>query len=84
MIVKLNRADYVVNSDEFEIQHHPQFTSLLLKNDLALLERIVSLINECSSLNLKTLINYDTKFGGFIPLNCSSNFENVLLLNVNL
>jgi len=80
MIVKINGVDYLVNTNEFEKQNHQQFTNLQLKNDLALLERIVSLINECSSLKLNTLINYDTKFGGFIPLNCCNNFENIFLL----
>ena len=81
MMTKINGIEYLVNSDEFKKHNHAQFTNLQLKNDLALLERVVSLINECSSLNIKNLITYDTKFGGFIPLNCCSNFENILLLD---
>ena len=81
MIVKLNDIEYLVNSGEFEIINHPQFTNLHLKNDLALLERIVSLINECTTLNIKNLISYNTKFGGYIPLNCSQKFQNILLLD---
>jgi hypothetical protein len=81
MIVKLNGIEYLVNSGEFEIINHPQYTNLHLKNDLALLERITSLIKECTNLNIKNLVSYDTKFGGFLPLNCSHKFENVFLLN---
>ena len=81
MVIKLNGRDYVVNDDEFIIQPHNTFTNLHLKDDLALLERIVSLISECSYLNLKNLICYNTKFGGFIPINCSKYFENIFLLN---
>jgi len=82
-MVKLNGNSYLVNSGEFKEINHQQFTNLRLKTDLALLERIVSLINEFSCLNLKNLIIYNTKFGGFIPINCSQYFENVFLLETD-
>jgi predicted O-methyltransferase YrrM len=80
MITKINGFDYIVNNNEFEKYNHEQFTNLHLKKDVGLLERIVSLINECSILNLKTLVIYNTQFGGFIPINCSQNYENIILL----
>ena len=80
MIAKINGFDYIINSNEFEKYNHTQFTNLNLKKDVGLLERLVSLINECSGLNLKTLIMYNTQFGGFIPINCSQYFENIFLL----
>ena len=80
MISKINGFDYNVNSNEFEKYNHIQFTNLNLKKHVSSLERIISLINECSNLNLKTLFIYDTQFGGFIPINCSQYFENIFLL----
>ena len=80
MIAKINGFDFIVNNNEFEKYNHTQFTNLNLKKDVGSLERLVSLINECSGLNLKTLIIYNTQFGGFIPINCSQYFENVFLL----
>jgi hypothetical protein len=80
MISKINGFDYNVNSNEFEKYNHTQFTNLNLKKHVSPLERIISLINECSGLNLKTLIIYDTQFGGFIPINCSQYFVNIFLL----
>jgi hypothetical protein len=80
MISKINGFDYNVNSNEFEKYNHTQFTNLNLKKRVSQFERIISLINECSGLNLKTLIIYDTQFGGFIPINCSQYFVNIFLL----
>ena len=79
-MVKINGMDYLVNNNEFEKLDHNLFSNLQLKNDLALLERIVSFINECSVLHLKKLVIYNTRFGGFIPINCSPFFETVYLM----
>ena len=79
-MVKINGMDYLVNNNEFEKLDHNLFSNLQLKNDLALLERIVSFINDCSVLHLKKLVIYNTRFGGFIPINCSPFFETVYLM----
>jgi hypothetical protein len=81
MMVKLNGTDYLVNSGEFEKINHQQFTNLQLKTDLALLERIVSLINEflCILKPSSNALFINITHGGFIPINCSDNYKNIFI-----
>ena len=80
MFVKINGEDYQVNNNEFEQQHHDRFTNLLIRKDVGYLERIVSLICELNCLNLKNLIIYNTNKGGYLPINCSFFYENLILV----
>ena len=59
------------------------------------MERIISLINELSCLKINNLVIYNTTHGGFIPIQCSQNYQKIftiettfshienILLNVN-
>jgi len=80
MLVKLNGKQYKVNSNEFEKQKHDRYTHLLIRKDIAIFERIVSLINECNCFNIKNLIMYNINCGGYLPINCSKYYENITLL----
>ena len=80
MLISINGLDYQVNNNEFEKQPHNEFTNLVIRKDVNILERLVSLINECSCLNSKNLIVYNTTNGGYLPINCSLYYKNIFLL----
>ena len=75
MLLRINGIDYNVNSDEFAKIPHDQYQNLVIRESVGKFERIISLINEMSHLNVETLIVYNTTHGGFIPINCSPNFQ---------
>ena len=79
--VKINDFDYQVNNNEFEIKPHRSFSNLKIRKDVGNLERIISIFKECAtSLNLTNLVVYNMNCGGFIPLQCSSFFEKIFLV----
>jgi predicted O-methyltransferase YrrM len=81
MLVKIDGQEYEVNPNEFLHQPHERFTNLVIRNDVAKLERIASLLNElCICLKIKNLIIYNANCGGFLPLQCSSNFKKIFLV----
>jgi hypothetical protein len=84
MIVKINQNEYQVNENEFEQQYHNIYTSLLIRKDVGMLERIISLINELNFLNIKNLIVYNTNNGGYLPINCHNSFNNIILVETQI
>jgi tetratricopeptide (TPR) repeat protein len=79
--VKINNFEYQVNNNEFEIQPHRSFTNLKIRKHVGKLERIISILKECAtSLNVTNLVLYNMNCGGFIPLQCSSFFEKIFLV----
>jgi len=84
MIVKINGEDYQVNENEFQQEYHDKFTNLLIRKDVGYLERVVSLISEVNCLHLKNLIMYNTNKGGYLPINCSNHYENLILVETQV
>ncbi len=84
MIVKINGEDYQVNENEFQQEYHDKFTNLLIRKDVGYLERVVSLISELNCLHLKNLIMYNTNKGGYLPINCSNHYENLILVETQV
>ena len=81
MLLKINGIDYHINADECAKIPHDKFNFLVIRDSVGTLERIVSLINEIGNLNIETLIVYNTTHGGFVPINCSPNFQTVFALD---
>jgi predicted O-methyltransferase YrrM len=84
MLIKVTGKEYEVNKNEFEHQPHERYSNLLIRKDIGLIERIVSLINELSCLSVKNLIIYNTNKGGYLPINCSTYYENITLIETNM
>ena len=82
MLLKINGIDYQINADECAKIPHDKFNFLVIRDSVGTLERIVSLINEIGHLNIETLIVHNTTHGGFIPINCSPNFQKVIALDM--
>jgi hypothetical protein len=72
MIVTLENKKYHVEDNEFTTFTIQEYCNLKLYNDLAIMERIVSLINECCSLSNNSHFGMiQPTHGGFIPINCT-------------
>jgi predicted O-methyltransferase YrrM len=81
MLVKIDGLEYQVNANEFVHEPHDRFTNLVIRSDVAKLERLCALFNDLAiSLKMKNLIIYNTNCGGFLPIQCSTNFEKVFLV----
>jgi len=81
MLVKIDGKEYQVNANEFVHQPHERFTNLIIRSNVCKLERIGSLLNELvNELKIKNLIIYNTQCGGFLPIQCCSNFEKIFLV----
>ena len=81
MLLRINGIDYIVNDGEFAKIPHDQYQNLVIRESVGKFERIISLINEIGHLNVENLIVHNTTHGGFIPINCSPNFQKVFALN---
>ena len=84
MIINIDKKDYNINDEEFNKIPHNDYNHLLIRDNVGLFERIVSLLKELSiSLKIKNGMFFEQTHGGFIPINCSSQFEHINILNSN-
>jgi hypothetical protein len=84
MIVVIDKNKYNVNDNEFIQIPNEKYSNLLIRDNVGLFERIISLICELSiTLNIKNAVFFNPTHGGFVPINCSSQFENIYI-NYNL
>ena len=83
MEVCIHNKKYKVNENEYTKINHPEYNYLKLYNDIGLHERIIGFIKKCKEVSdlEQDFFSFDTKYGGFIPLNVSNHFKSVYLLN---
>jgi hypothetical protein len=81
--VKIENKKYFVNEDEFCKINHKEYNNLRILDKVGELERIISLICEIKNIHkdIKNLFIEKSDYGGFIPINCSTSFENIFLMN---
>ena len=86
-IVTLNKKDYVVSLDEYNEIPHKEYNNLKIIGNLGSHERIVSLINEISDIYEYSYDRYSIcmglSHGGYIPINISNKYNNVIVHNNN-
>ena len=83
-MVLINKRDYIVNDNEFTKQNILEFENLNILNDAGLYERIIGLLMELKDCyNLNKLLCIDSTHGGFIPIECSYEYSNILLYKNN-
>ena len=80
MIVELNQKTYHICDNEFTTIPHTEYNNLIIKDKLGYFERIVSLLCELSKFNNFDLVTNNQTHGGFVPINCSSNFNSIYVL----
>ena len=82
MIININKKKFHVNENEFNKVILSGFENLHILENLGLFERLISLIIELKDTsNIKNLICFNTCNGGYIPIECSSSFDNILLID---
>jgi predicted O-methyltransferase YrrM len=82
MIIDINKKQYHVLTNEFNKVIHNEYNNLIIREGLGLQERIISLLTELSkALDIETGLFVNPSHGGFIPINCSSQFKNVYILS---
>jgi len=86
MEVQINGSIYSVNENEYTKLPHNEYNNLRLYNEVGIHERIIGLIKKCKevfSLGEPDFLSFDTKYGGFIPINLSKDFEHVCLVDTS-
>jgi hypothetical protein len=84
MIVNIDKKDYKVEENEFTKIPHDTYNNLLIRDNVASFERIISLLKEFSrSLKIRNGLFFEQTHGGFIPINCSTQFENIYIIGNN-
>ena len=84
MLIKIDGQEYQVNDDEFLKIPHDEFTNLNIRNSVGNFERLISLINELNCLKIDNLIIYNSTHGGFIPIQCSKNYQNIFAIETTM
>lgn len=84
MEIEINKKKYIVNTDEFNYVKSNEFYNLKILKNLSEYERLSNFLNELMySLDNKNnnLFIVNSNHGGYIPIQCSSAFSYVYLLN---
>ena len=86
MLVNIEKKPYHVCEGEFEKIDHLEFNNLKILDNVGLCERLLSLLCEIKNIDsaLKNLVCMKPKNGGFIPINASSIFEKIFILEADL
>jgi len=84
MKITIDQKDFMINENEFIQIKHDKFTNLILRDKVGYFERIISLLIELyQTFNFQNALFFEQTHGGFIPINCSSNISNLLIINDN-
>ena len=84
MEILINNTKYKINDNEYTKFEHNYYTNLKLYNKLGIHERLIGLIKKCKevfSLEKPDFFSFNTKYGGFISINLSNDFEHICLLD---
>jgi predicted O-methyltransferase YrrM len=87
MEILINNQKYKLNENEYTKIHHYEYNNLRLYNELGLHERLIGLIKKCKQVFSKKtdekyyFASFNTRHGGFIPINVSNDFDSIYLLN---
>jgi hypothetical protein len=85
MEILINNQKYKLNENEYTKIHHDEYHNLRLYSEVGLHERIIGLIKKCKQVYCfePDFISYNTKHGGFIPIQLSGNFTKIYLLDTD-
>jgi hypothetical protein len=90
-VVTLNKNDYVVSFNEYDIVPHKKFNNLRILKNFGTHERLVSLINELSNIfkndlntsNNCNFVSINCTHGGYIPINVSKYYNKIYIYEKN-
>jgi hypothetical protein len=83
MIVNIDKKDYHVNNNEFKFINIQEYCNLKLHEDIGFFERMISLFVEFKKCGIKNINFLNTTHGGFLPIQCSNNFDIINLINTH-
>ena len=84
--ITFDNFTYMINDNEFQKLIIKKYCNLKINKDIGEFERIVSLLNKftcTSNYEYCNLYLYGTTHGGYIPLNCSKVYNEVILKNTS-
>jgi len=81
MVIKINKKVYNINEGEFQEDKIEEFCNLRILNNVGLFERLISFFIEFKKCDINNLLFFNTNHGGFLPIECSSFFEKIILIN---
>ena len=74
----IEKKEYILNDDECPKIYIEKYCNLDMYQDIELLERLYGLIGDvCTDLKIESLLCFDCKHGGFIPLNLVEKIEKI-------
>lgn len=80
-IVSLNKLDYVVSLNEYNVITHNEYNNLKIIDKLGIHERLISLMSEIGNVlsynNETYMITHGITHGGYIPVNLNHKFNNI-------
>jgi len=79
MIISIDKQDWVIDSD-FQKFNHADYSNLILYNDLGELERLLGFLKSINkNLLIDTIFFTNYTHSGYLPINCSFFFKNVIV-----
>jgi FkbM family methyltransferase len=84
MEILIDNKRYTINENEYNKIQHKEYNNLRLYDNIGLHERIIGFIKKCKevySIYNPDFISCNTKYGGFIPINVSNNFNHICLVD---
>lgn len=83
-MTSIPKKRYFSLPNEFSKADHKIFTNLIIRPDVGFQERIVAIIKELRyAFSLEKITCYSCSHGGFIPINISHVFKNIVLKNTD-
>jgi predicted O-methyltransferase YrrM len=79
--INILNKKYFVKEDEFNFINHINYNNLKIIDKLGYFEKIISFLNDLSKyLEIDNLIINNISHGGFIPINCSNQYNNIYII----
>ena len=76
--ITVNSEPFNVNENEYLQKYNEEFNNLNILENLGVHERLISLLNEVSSLiKDPSICFYNITHGGYIPIKCSEKFKKI-------
>jgi len=76
----IDKKEYIIEDEECPKIYIEKYCNLDMYEDVELLERLYGFIGDiCTDLNIESLLCFDCKYGGFVPINL---FDKIKYINV--
>jgi len=80
----VDKKKYIVNENEFQQNKIDAFSNICILHKVGFFERMTSLFTELKNCNIDNILFLNTNHGGFLPIQCSPHFNNILLANTGI